>query len=112
MDGEYQPIPLRYEPDGVIRGHSAVLGLDLCWVNGRLRFYDPASGEYLRNISEAQAERDEAQAERDEARAEQADAEARAHRMEAERAESEARAQRTEVEIRRLREELRRMRSE
>ncbi len=84
VDGEYQPIPLRYEPDGVIRGHSAVLGLDLCWVNGRLRFYDPASGEYLRNISEAEAERDEAQ----------------------------ARAQRAETEIRRLREELRRIRTE
>ena len=101
MDGEYQPIPLRYEPDGVIRGHSAVLGLDLCWVNGRLRFYDPASGEYLRNISEAEAELAEAQAEQ-----------AHAHRMEAERAEAEARAHRMEAEVRRLREELRRMRSE
>ncbi len=77
VDGEYQPIPLRYEPDGVIRGHSAVLGLDLCWVNGRLRFYDPASGEYLRNISEA---------------------EARAHRMEAE-------VRRLREELRRMRSE-------
>ncbi len=119
VDGEYQPIPLRYEPDGVIRGHSSVLGLDLCWVNGRLRFYDPASGEYLRNISEAEARAHRMEAERAEAEArahrmeaERAEAEARAHRMEAERAEAEARAHRMEAEVRRLREELRRMRSE
>jgi hypothetical protein len=34
--------------------------LDLCWDNGKLRYYDPAAGEYLRNIREAEVARLEA----------------------------------------------------
>ena len=47
VDGEYQPVEIVHEPDGLIWGHSAVLGLDLCWAAGELRFRDPASGEFL-----------------------------------------------------------------
>ena len=46
VDGQYEPIPVDRDRDGVIRGHSPTLGLDLCWDDRRLRFYDPAKGEY------------------------------------------------------------------
>ena len=79
VDGVYRPVELS-DSDGVIWGRSPVLGLDLCWHDGRLRFYDPAAEEYLLDFSELSA---------------RADAEAAA------RAEAEA-------EVRRLREQLRR----
>ena len=47
VDGEYQPKEITHEPDGLIWGHSAVLGLDLCWDAGDLRFRDPESDEFL-----------------------------------------------------------------
>jgi hypothetical protein len=63
-------MPLNYGPEGLIWGHSPALGLDLCWDNSRLRFYDPAAGEYLRSLAEAEAERDAAQIRAAEAEAE------------------------------------------
>ena len=53
LDGVYVPIELNYSPDGVTWGHSPVLGLDLCWDEGRLRFYEPAMREYLPELKEA-----------------------------------------------------------
>jgi hypothetical protein len=70
VEGVYRPIALNYGPDGVIWGHSPMLGLDLCWENGRLRFYDPSTGEYLRSLAEVMAERDAAQRRADAAEAE------------------------------------------
>ena len=87
MDGEYRPIPIRREPDGVIWGHSQVLGLDVCWDRGQLRFHDPSSGDYLPNAEELKDQRDAAEAERDTER---------------------ARRLAVEAEVRRLRERLRR----
>ena len=54
VDGEYQPIPLTREPDGVLKGYSTVLQVCLCWIedDNRLRFYDPAAGGYLRTLPE------------------------------------------------------------
>ena len=63
VNGRYEPIPLDTGADGVIRGHSPVLGLALHWVAGQLRFYDPAAGEYLPDLAEAMAQRDAAAAE-------------------------------------------------
>ena len=85
-NGEYEPIPLTTEPDGMIWGHSEVLGLDLCWDDGNLRFYDPTAGRYLPDLSEALDERDTERAARQAA---------------------EARAEAAEAELRRLREQLR-----
>ncbi len=93
VNGEYEPIPLTTEPDGMIWGHSEVLGLDLCWEDGNLRFYDPAAGRYLPDIQGALEERDAESAAR---QAAQARAEA-----------AEARAEASEAEVRRLREQLR-----
>ena len=57
VDGEYRPIPLTTEPDGVLKGYSAVLGVSLSWIeeSSRLRFYDPAAGSYLSTLPEMQA---------------------------------------------------------
>ena len=33
--------------EGQLCQHSAALGLNLCWEDGQLRWYDPASGRYL-----------------------------------------------------------------
>ena len=79
VNGEYQPIPLTTEPDGMIWGHSEVLGLDLCWDKGNLRFCDPAAGRYLPDLQDALEERDsEREARQDaEARAEYAESELR-----------------------------------
>ncbi len=109
VDGRYVDIELHVEADGMIWGHSPALGLDLCWDNGRLRFYDPVAGEYLRSHSEAEAERIAAEAERASAEARAGVAEARVgvaeHWLATERQAREA----AEAEVRRLREMLLRL---
>ena len=61
-DSGYQPMALTTEPDGVIWGYSEVLGLSVCWVAGRLRFWDRAQQRYLPDQREQAAELAEAQA--------------------------------------------------
>ena len=43
-------------PDGVMRGYSPALGLELHWREGRLRFWDPETRAYLLDPVEAVAE--------------------------------------------------------
>ncbi len=111
----YQPIPLTTEPDGVIWGYSEALGLSLCWVAGRLRYWDRTQGIYLPDSteSEARANAEAIRANVSEARADaeanarnaaeaRADAEARARNVAEARAEAEAaRARMLEQELRR-----------
>ena len=63
VDAVYQPIEVVQFGESSYRGHSAVLGLDLCWEDGHLRWYDPASGRYLLTYDE-EAEGRLAEAER------------------------------------------------
>ena len=65
VDGVYQPIEVVQFGDSSYRGHSAALGLDLCWENGQLRWYDPASGRYLLTYGEVTEGRLAAEIERD-----------------------------------------------
>ena len=58
VEGEYQPIHIDRESDDTLGGHSAVLGLDLYWQAGRLRFYDSATGEFLPDFDEVKSELD------------------------------------------------------
>lgn len=63
VDGEYRPIPVDRESANMLRGHSGVLGLDICVREDlELRLYNPISGEWLPNYEEAQAAAQEAQA--------------------------------------------------
>ncbi len=49
-------MPVETGDDGILRGHSSVLGLDLCVLaDGHLRLYDPAGGQWLRTHREAEA---------------------------------------------------------
>ena len=55
-DGDYEGIPITLGEDGILRGHSAVLGLDICVLPGReLRLYDPVAGVWLRTPDESEA---------------------------------------------------------
>ena len=59
VNGRYEPLPLDTGADGVIRGSSPVLGLELHWDTGQLRFRDPAAvGDYLPDLKDALAQRD------------------------------------------------------
>lgn len=86
VDSRYEPIEIVVEPDGRHWGYSEVLGLEIWWADGELRFRDPVSGEFLRTHSEA------------------ADvAERRAESERAARVSAEARMAEMEEELRRLR---------
>ena len=44
--GIYRPRPVTMDADGILRGYSAVLELEICVLPGlELRFYDPATGD-------------------------------------------------------------------
>ena len=106
--GIYQPIPLTTEPDGVIWGYSEALGLSLCWVAGRLRYWDRVRGRYLPDSTETEA-RAEAEAARAEAEARARNAaEARAEAESHARNAAEARAEAEAARARMLEQELRR----
>ena len=62
-EGEYRPIELTEEGDGMVWGYSPVLDLCLCVADKRLLFYDRKTDSYLRNFSEERAARQAAEAE-------------------------------------------------
>ena len=63
VDGSYEPIELSVNADGFLSGWSEMLNLYLCVGDvGRLLFYDPTAGCYLRNLEETRAALREEQA--------------------------------------------------
>ncbi len=52
VDGAYQPVSIVRVDETHYWGHSTVLGLDVCWEDGQLRWYDPAAQRYLRTFDE------------------------------------------------------------
>ena len=90
IEGVYQPVEIIQAGEQHYWGHSDVLNLDLCWENGRLRWWDLMAERYLETHDE------EADA--------RIAAEARANEAEARANEAEARARELEAELRRLRE--------
>ena len=140
VNGEIVPIPVVAGTDGILRGYSAVLGLELHWDSGILRFWDPTTAEYLPGLTEAKSQRDAAVIQRDaeaearriaaaqrdaaviqrDAEAEarriaesQRDAEAEARRIVAAQRDAEAEArQAAEERVRQLESQLRRPRSD
>ena len=69
MDGVYEPIPVFEDADGILRGFSARLGLDICVRDDSLKLYDPVNRDWLRNLSESEAARTEAETARVQAEA-------------------------------------------
>ena len=93
-ENTYQPIDVIQMEEGVYRGHSEVLNLDLCWEHGQLRWYDPVSESYIRTHTDEREGRIAAEAQRDDERQVRLVAEAEA-------AEAQARVRQLEEELRR-----------
>ena len=89
VGGRYEPIPVAEGDDGIHRGYSAALGLELHWAERELRFFNRATGEYLPDMEESWAQRDAA--------------EAQLRQAEAGRRQAESRVRELEEELRRLR---------
>lgn len=115
-NGRYEPLDIHTDADGMLWGHSPLLGLDLCWRDGELFFRNPADGAFLLRPSQTQdayeATRDELIATQDalgvsETRA--VNAEALAEVAETRATNSEIRAVNAEAEAERLRAILRRL---
>ena len=80
----YEPIELTEEADGEVRGYSHALSLYLCSdVENRLRFWDPATQEYLATYEEALEEWDQERSARIEAENRAAEAESEIARLRA-----------------------------
>ncbi len=47
VDGAYKKLDVKWHDDMRCSGYSEVLDLYVCWEYGRLRWYDPNTGEYL-----------------------------------------------------------------
>ena len=53
VNGRYRPLPLAMDDKAILRGHSPLLGLDICVKPGlKLRWYDPAGQQWLPTIQE------------------------------------------------------------
>ena len=82
VEGEYRRLELTTDPDGVVKGYSPRLRLSLCWREEMLAFYNPATGEYLRNLPDTQAALQVEQAARQVEQAARLSAEARIRELE------------------------------
>ena len=69
VNGEYRRFELTTEPDGALKAYSPLLRLYLCRQDEMLTFYNPATGEYLRNLPDTQAALKAEQAARQQAEA-------------------------------------------
>ena len=136
VGGEYQPIEITADGDGLLRGYSELLALDICVLGeaerNLLRFYDPVGGRWLRThheeavarqVTEAtleatvvileatEAARQETEAALESSEAARQETEAALESSEAARREAELARQEAEAEMRRLRERLRELES-
>ena len=96
-NGQYHPLPLHREPDGTIWSHSPTLNLNLCWENGRLRFHDSATNQWLLNHQEEQSARQAAQTARRQAESRASNAESLAQSAETRASNAETMAQAAET---------------
>ncbi len=84
VDGQYHRFDVVPDHQGRPHGYSPTLGLWLYWEDNQLRFYDPATGQWLRTRSEERAGREAAEAAQQAAEAARQAAETRAAELEAE----------------------------
>ena len=83
VSGQYEGLAARKAAAGGLTIWSRVLGLELRLESRGLRFYDPATGEYLRTLAEAEDERRREKQARQAAERAAAKAQARAAALEA-----------------------------
>ena len=57
VNGAYRPIPVSAGADGIYRGYSAALRIELRWENGSLRWWEPIAQRYLETHLEVIAAR-------------------------------------------------------
>lgn len=84
VDGEYERMEIVSEPDGRHWGYSEILGLELWWDSGTLRFRDRVSGEFLLTPEESKEALLAAEEQANTERAARQASEARLAEMEAE----------------------------
>ena len=110
VDGQYEPLPIHTDPDGLIWGYSPGLDLEICWAGGDVQLRDHQTKEFLlkpeqerrmRESETTRAEDAEARAEDAEARAKDADARAKAEHQARLAAEERIRQLEAEIEGRR-----------
>ena len=82
VNEEYQRFPIHQNETGEVWSHSPLLGLDLCWQSGLIRFYNPATGRYLHTPEESEDAREASEAARNAERAARQAAEARIRQLE------------------------------
>ena len=111
-DGAYRPVELFTEPDGVIWGYSETLGLSLCWINRRLRFWNRATQEYLPTPQELAAQSIELAAQSIELAAERDNERLARYAVESQRDDERQARYAAEERVRELEAELRRLRGE
>ena len=110
VEGRYEAIAIEELPGGELRGYSEVLGLYICWRDGRLDWYDSQAEDYIPSLESERSARLTAEARVDlerearlAAQSRAADAESRAEQERSERLAAESRAAELEAELRRLR---------
>lgn len=72
----WEPIDVTADAGDALRGHSSVLGLDLCWQPPKLRLFDPATGTWLLDPDDLLEAKQDAEARADAAAAARRTAEA------------------------------------
>ena len=60
--GVYERLPIVQTPDGLYRGYSTALDLELRWDAGKLRFWNPNTGDYVPDIEDNRVRREAAEA--------------------------------------------------
>ena len=110
VDGEYHRIEMHDEDDDSVWSHSNALNLDLWWIGGELRFWDPAARDWLLSHEEEQDGRLAAEERAEAAEDGRLAAEERAEAAENSRLAAEERAVAAEARIAEMETELRRLR--
>ena len=62
VGGEYRPLPIEQLSEDVLQGYSDVLDLNIRWHDGRLEWYDPATGRHIVTFDDERAGRIQAEA--------------------------------------------------
>ena len=84
VDGEYRPLETQEDAEGSVWGYSATLNLELHWVEGFLRLYDPVGERWLETPLEIDEARESERVARASAEAALDTAEGRVAELEAE----------------------------